>query len=126
VIVADTHALIWWVGEAEQLSPAARVALDQGPIGVPAICCFEVAMLAQRHRIDLGIDALRWLDALLQLEKVRLLPIRPEIAVTAAGLSDPLRDPADRLIVATALHEGVPLVTKDGRIRDSGIVRTIW
>lgn len=126
MIVADTHALIWWVGSPEQLSPAARLALDEGPVGVPSIAFFEVAMLAERKRIDLATDALQWLNQLIRLSNVVLLPVTPEIAVTAANLSDPIRDPADRLIVATALHEHVPLVTKDGRIRESGVVQTIW
>jgi len=57
---------------------------------------------------------------------VVLLPITLEIAITAGSLPDPIRDPADRLIVATAMHQGVPLVTKDARIRESAVVQTIW
>jgi PIN domain nuclease of toxin-antitoxin system len=50
VIVADTHALIWWVNDPERLSRAAREAFDASPaIGVPAICFWEIAMLAERH-----------------------------------------------------------------------------
>ena len=126
MIVADTHALIWWVGSGDQLSPAARLALDEGPVGVPSIACFEVAMLARRKRIDLGSDVLEWLDRMIRLKNVSVLPINPEIAVTAAGLPDPVRDPADRLIVATALHHGAPLVTKDRKIIESDLVQTIW
>lgn len=126
MIVADTHALIWWVGSGEQLSLAARLALDAGPVGVPSIVCFEVAMLARRKRIDLGSDALEWLDRMIGLRNVSVLPINPEIAVTAAGLADPVRDPADRLIVATALHHGASLVTKDRKIIESDLVQTIW
>ena len=48
------------------------------------------------------------------------------IAVRAASLPDPIRDPADRLIIATAIERGVPLVTKDDRIHRAGVVETIW
>jgi PIN domain nuclease of toxin-antitoxin system len=62
----------------------------------------------------------------LALPSTALLPLTIEVAHTAARLPDPIRDPADRLIVATALHQGVALVTKDERIRAAGVVQTIW
>jgi PIN domain nuclease of toxin-antitoxin system len=126
VIVADTHALIWWSGSAAELSPTGRAVLDVGPVSVPSIVCFEVALLARRRRVDLSIDPLEWLARLFQLSNVVLVPITPAIAVLAANLPDPIRDPADRLIVATALHLRVPLVTKDAKIREAGVVETIW
>ena len=126
VIVADTHALIWWSGSAAELSPAGRAILDVGPVRVPSIVCLEVALLARRRRIDLSTDPLKWLERLFQLTNVDLVPITPVIAVLAANLPEPIRDPADRLIVATALHLGVPLVTKDARIREANVVETIW
>lgn len=62
----------------------------------------------------------------MKLASTTLIPLTIEIASMAASLPDPIRDPADRLIVATALLQGVPLVTKDDRIRRSGVVETIW
>jgi PIN domain nuclease of toxin-antitoxin system len=126
VIVADTHALIWWIGSTAQLSPAARAVLDVGRVSVPSIVCFEVALLARRRRVDLSTDPLEWLERLFQLSNVVLVPITPIIAVLAASLPDPIRDPADRLIVATALHLRVPFVTKDARICEARVVETIW
>ena len=58
---------------------------------------------------------------------MRLLTIDPQVVVLAAGLTDPyVRDPADRLIVGTALHLHAPLVTKDDRIRRAKLLETIW
>jgi PIN domain nuclease of toxin-antitoxin system len=54
-----------------------------------------------------------------------ILPLTPAVAVLATSIA-PLRDPADRLIAATALTHGVPLVTNDDRIRRSGVVAAIW
>ena len=57
---------------------------------------------------------------------LRVFPITIEIGVRAAELHDLLRDPIDCLIAATALVHDAPLVTKDDRIRKSGVVDTIW
>jgi PIN domain nuclease of toxin-antitoxin system len=62
----------------------------------------------------------------MSLRKPTFLPLTIEVAATAATLPDPIRDPVDRLIVATALHQGVPLVTKDHKIITADVVRTIW
>ena len=87
---------------------------------------WEVAMLARRRRIIIDTDALDWLRSVTALPRVILLPLSIEVATVAAMLPDRVRDPADRIIVATALHHDVPLVTKDGRIVAAKIVRTIW
>ena len=125
MIVADTHALVWWVNGADELSSSARARLNAETIGVSAITCWEVAFLAARNRVQID-EPLGWLREVLAVPHVELLPITPEIAVVAANLPDPIRDPADRLIVATALHHDVPLVTKDTRIREANVVPTIW
>lgn len=126
MIVADTHALIWWTNGAPELSRAAKAQLDSYPVGVAAISCWEVAFLAARNRISLNEDVLTWLRNVISVPRLELLPLTPEIAVVAADLPDSIRDPADRLIVATAYHQQVPLVTKDGRIRAANVVETIW
>ena len=126
MIVADTHALVWWLGAVPRLSSGARTALDSGLVGIPSIVCLEVAMLARRSRIQLPTPVAEWLTDAIALPNAELLPITIEIAAIAANLWGTLRDPADLLIVATAVRHGVPLVTKDERIRAAGIVETIW
>ena len=126
--VVDTHAWIWWVSEPARLGRTARRTLDGTKrIGVPAICCLEVAALAARGRISLDRPPLEWMNAALALPRVELLPLTPAVAVKAAGLPASFPgDPADRLIVATALLEAATLVTKDGRIRRSSTAETVW
>lgn len=126
LVVADTHALLWWMGERHYLSAEARDVLDNAAIAIAGISCFEIAQLAERRRIELQQHVLTWLENVFALPQVAFLPLSMEVAVTAGKLRDPLRDPADRIIVATALHLGVPLVTKDRKIIDSGLVPTIW
>jgi PIN domain nuclease of toxin-antitoxin system len=128
VTVVDTHAWIWWISEPARLGGRARRALDGAKrIGVPAICCLEVAALAVRGRIALDRPALEWLHDALAVPRVDLLTLSPAVAVKAASLPASFPgDPADRLIVATALIESAALVTRDERIQQSGLVPTVW
>ncbi len=74
-------------------------------------------MLTAKQRIGLNMDTLAWLSRGLSYPSMRLLPITPEIAVRAYNLPEPFhRDPADRMLVATALEHSSPLVTSDERI----------
>lgn len=83
-------------------------------------------MLAERQRITLEPDALSWLSRLLSFPSVRLLPITPEIAVSAYSLPEPFhRDPADRILVATAIELACPLLTSDRSILRYSHVNTI-
>ncbi len=127
VIVIDTHVLVWWTNAPHQLSSATHEALETADIiAVSAITGWEVAVLARRGRIDIDRDALTWLRDLSAAQNLRILPVTIEIGVRAAELHEALRDPIDCLIAATALTHGVPLVTKDDRIRQTGVVETIW
>ncbi|HET7435117.1 MAG TPA: type II toxin-antitoxin system VapC family toxin [Thermoanaerobaculia bacterium] len=127
MIVADTHAFIWWMNNPRQLSHDALTALvEADKIGIAAITCWEVALLHQRGRITIRGDVAQWLHSATATENVTVLPLSVEVAVRASRLPDVIRDPADRLIVATALEHGTSLVTKDGRITGSALVATIW
>ncbi len=84
-------------------------------------------MLASRGRLLDRIDIRSWLVDVFEFRQNLLLPLTPQIAITSVTLPPQIgRDPADRLIVATALELGAPLVTKDHRIRDANLVQTIW
>jgi PIN domain nuclease of toxin-antitoxin system len=126
VIVADTHALIWWITDDARLSVRARETMSRRAVGIAVITCWEIALLSARGRIALDTHIADWWHDVMSLPETALLPLTIDVAAAAASLTDPIRDPADRLIVATALLQGVPLVTKDERIRASGVVETIW
>jgi len=126
--VLDTHTWLWWVGDPARLGKAGRRAVDQArTIGIPAICCLEVAALVARGRVVLDRPVLAWLHDALALPRTELLPLTPAIAVKAADLPSSFPgDPADRLITATAILESAMLVTKDERIRGFAEVRSVW
>jgi PIN domain nuclease of toxin-antitoxin system len=127
VIVVDTHAWFWWMTEPSQLSANALKAITANDPAISPMTVWEIAMLQDRGRIYLDAPPLEWIDDALARSDTIILPITTRCAVLAGTFrSKELRDPADRLIVAAALQHGVPLVTKDGGIRDAAVVETIW
>ena len=125
--VLDTHAWIWWASAPGKLGRRGRAAIeDADRIGIPAVCCFEVAAAAAKGRITLDRAPLEWLEQALALPRAELLALTPTIAVKATQLGVFHGDPADRLIVATALVDGAPLVTKDRNIRAYTAVSSVW
>ena len=131
MIVLDTHALVWWAAGDSQLSRAARKAIEaevqDGEILISAISAWEVAMLAKAGRLALTMDAAAWLDTVAQVPAIRFVPMDVRISVQSVDLPGEFhKDPADRIIVATARHHSVPLVSADLKIRDYSHVQTIW
>jgi PIN domain nuclease of toxin-antitoxin system len=127
VIVLDTHAWLWSASAPEELGREGRRALRRHRArGVAAISCWEVATLADRGRIELDRDPVTWMDEALRAGGLELIPLTPAVAAISARLEGFHGDPADRLIVATALAYGAELLTRDERIRSSGLVKTLW
>ncbi|OZI62129.1 type II toxin-antitoxin system VapC family toxin [Bordetella genomosp. 11] len=131
MIVLDTHALVWWVSDDPQLSAKARDAIvakrGKGEVLLSAITAWEIAMLVRAGRLELTQDATTWIDTVAELPSVRFVPVDTRISIQSVELpGDFHKDPADRIIVATARHLGVPLVTADLKIRDYPHVQTIW
>jgi PIN domain nuclease of toxin-antitoxin system len=127
VIVLDTHAWFWWLNEPSRLSRRAAKAIDEADdLGVCGISLWELAMLVAARILVFETDPIQWLEAALAVPRVALLHFTPAIAMGSVRLEGFHRDPADRIIVATALANDSPLVTKDERIRRWEGVRTIW
>ncbi len=131
MILLDTHALVWWANETTQLSSRSRRIIDgevkDGSIAASAISAWEICLLVKTGRITLSVDTETWFRDLEILPYFRFVSVDAHIAKTAVFLPDPFhKDPADRFVVATALRLGVPLVTRDEKIRRSKLVRTIW
>lgn len=128
--VLDTHVLVWWVSDPVRLPGPMRTVLDQAcadqPLLVPDICLWEIATLVSLGRLHLSLPLQDWLSRATAPPLVQRVPITPAIAAEVAALPDTFhRDPGDRLIVATARTLSLPLLTLDGRIRSSGLVRII-
>jgi PIN domain nuclease of toxin-antitoxin system len=129
VILLDTHVLIWAVDDSSRLSRAAaseiRRARGNGGLSISAITLWELTSLFAKGKIEPHGT----IEASLRLltRKVAVWPITLEIAALAAEFpSDYSKDPADRLIGATARAEGMTLITRNENIRRSPLLKTVW
>lgn len=92
-----------------------------------AISCWEIAMLVARRRLAFDIDVLDWLDMALGLPEMRLAELTASVAVLSTRLAGLEKfDPADCLIAATAQSLGCPVVTRDERLRELKVIKTLW
>ncbi|HMO54578.1 MAG TPA: type II toxin-antitoxin system VapC family toxin [Tepidiformaceae bacterium] len=127
MIVVDTHVWIWWVTGARSLSRRQVASLRDAPeVGLSAISVWEVAKKAERQKLDLDRPLDEWLDQALGHSKLRLIPLSPEISLISTRLPEGFHsDPADQIIVATALVLNAELLTSDSRILAYPHVTTI-
>jgi PIN domain nuclease of toxin-antitoxin system len=122
VVLLDTHALIWIVARAPMSSGSLttiRDAASKEQVLVSPVSAWEVGLLAnaRRSRIRFLPTPQKWLERALSTPGIRLTPLSSEAALEAAFLPGDLhRDPADRLLIATARELGAPLVTRDQMI----------
>ena len=131
MIVLDTHAWIWFVSNPEQLSKSARKAIDAALIKksvcISSISAWEVALLTAKERLHLTTPVEDWIAKSERLPFFQFLPVDNSIAIKSVNLPDPFhKDPADRIIVATAITIGAPIVTKDEKLLNYPHVETIW
>ena len=129
MISLDTHVLVWLATEPTKLSKHASSAIRRasraGGIGISAITLWELAWLATHGRLQLTGTMEAYLEEI--SSRVAVLPITTKVAALANQFSaDYSSDPCDRLIGATALAEGMVLVTKDANIRHCKQLQTLW
>jgi PIN domain nuclease of toxin-antitoxin system len=131
MIVLDTHAWIWWVSNPEFLSENAKQIIDEAVANrnvlISTISTWEVAMLVSRGRLKLTMPPDDWVAASEALPFFDFVPVSNSIALKSVQLPGVLHnDPADRIIIATAISLGAVLVTKDENIRNYEHVKTVW
>jgi PIN domain nuclease of toxin-antitoxin system len=127
VILLDTHAVVWLRADPDRLGPGARAAVEAADeLAISDITLWELAMLVGRGRLETTDPLTTYLRAVSTSSVV--LPITADVASTVAHLPEsfPTRDPADRIIYATARVHELPLVSADGRLRtyDRSIIWT--
>ena len=118
MLLLDTHVLVWLLFDEDRLGSDARQKLDEfwtlGEAAASAMTFWEVAMLHDKGRMRILADIREWRMSLLN-DGLREIPVDGEIAGRAGALPGLPGDPADRIIVATAMA-GHQLMTADDRI----------
>jgi PIN domain nuclease of toxin-antitoxin system len=122
-LLLDTHVWIWFMLANAELAANGRNLINRaaatGRLRIAAISLWETALLASRGRVVLGQPLGQWITGAVSAPGLSIEPLLPQVAVEASSLPDPFhRDPADRLIVATARVVNATLMTRDRRILD--------
>ncbi len=131
MIVLDTHAWVWFVSNPELLSKKAKRIIERAVVDnnvfISSISAWEVALLTSKKRLLLSMEVADWIKKSEMLPFVNFIPVDNSIAVKSVNLPQPFHsDPADRIIIATAISLGASLITKDERILKYPHVKTIW
>lgn len=120
MIILDTHIWIWWNQDSPKLTSFQKEIIDSSRtdgIGISTISLLEISRLVNRGRLVLPKPLNEWFSIALAEEGILLIPITPVIAIESYSLPGEFhKDPADRIIVATARTYDCPLITNDSNI----------
>ena len=131
MIVLDTHVWLWFISNPELLSRKARKAVDfelrNEKVFISSISAWEIALLVSSQCLQLTLEVADWIAKSEMLPYFQFIPVDNSIAIKSVNLPGPLhRDPADRIIIATAISLGASLLTKDEKILNYPHVKTVW
>ncbi len=131
MILLDTHVWVWFISNPERLSGKAdktiKRAMQENDILISSISAWEVALLVSKKRLELTMEVSEWISFSERLPFIRFIPIDNGIATGAVNLAQLLhKDPADRIIIATSMKYGAPVITMDNKILDFPHVQSIW
>jgi PIN domain nuclease of toxin-antitoxin system len=124
-LLLDTHAAVW-ITEGLPLAATANEAIDAvhragNTIFISPISAWEIGLLVARNRISLSAKPERWFQKVLAIPGVELAKLTPDILIESSFLpGNPPRDPADRIMIATARDIGATLVTRDRLLLEYG------
>ena len=126
-ILLDTHTFLWWITDDRRLSLRAREAIsnEENELFVSAATGWEIAIKVRIGRLDITDEPQRFVLEQLRINAFRPLSIGMEHTLHVSTLPDYHRDPFDRVLIAQAQVEGMPIVTADPNI-EKYQVEVIW
>jgi len=126
-LLPDTHIFIWGLMKPERLSSRVAEALEDpaNELWLSPIVIWEVLILAEKGRLELKPDPIRWVRRVLREIPFREAPLTYEVAIQSRLVDLPHRDPVDRFLAATALVYDLTLVTADERLLNASMIPTL-
>lgn len=126
----DTHALLWFLGDDNRLSESAMIAImnPANQVFVSDVSFFEVAIKLTLNKLKIARPLASFINQTIS-QKFRILPIRHEHIITyqQVQIYESHRDPFDRMLIATALHEQLDIITIDEKFDGyQHIIRRVW
>ena len=127
----DTHTWIWWNMRPRNLSQKVMELIGNeeayDELLLSALSPWEFSKLVEKGRVGISTNPEKWIFTALEMPKLRLVNLTPLIAYRSTVLPRPFHDdPADQIIVATALEENATILTKDKRILNYKYVQSLW
>jgi PIN domain nuclease of toxin-antitoxin system len=126
MVVLDTSAVLYWTLDPDQLTMAAKQAIDGADrLVISSISVWEIGLKVKRGKLTIPLSIPEYVDRLDRLDKLEILPVDVRTWLENLDLKWEHRDPADRTVVATARLLGCPLIASDKRIA-SFYEETVW
>lgn len=131
MILLDTHVWVWWLTNPDLLPPKAmrviREAMKNYSVAISSMSAWEIAMLCAKGRLEFATNYREFIRQTEKLAFVKFIQPDNTIFLNSVEMPDyPGKDPADRIIVATANHLSAALITKDEHMHAYRQVRTVW
>lgn len=131
MILLDTCALLWLVDNQTALSAQAKKAIEKsaGNIYISAISAFEISIKYNKGLLSLPLNPMEWFQKALNWHGITELSINSDIAIQSASLPEIHNDPADRMIIATAIKNHLSVITPDLHIAhylEKTTLKVIW
>jgi PIN domain nuclease of toxin-antitoxin system len=123
----DTHALLWWLSDDPALTRTARktIAETKNTLVVSAASAWEIAIKVRLGKLPTAIDLAADFSGLIEREGFQLLAISAEHAIRAGLLHGPHKDPFDRMLIAQAQAENIPIISNELSFESYGL-RRLW
>lgn len=132
-VVADTHAVLWYIDSPAQLSVAATRAMDTAAntvgerIYISAITLVEISYLVEKGRINLAVRQLVEAEIKQIAPRLVVCPLDSEVAAALNSIPRAIvADMPDRIVAATAFYLGLPLVSADSQIQQLSNISVVW
>jgi PIN domain nuclease of toxin-antitoxin system len=126
-LLLDTHALLWWLTKNPSLTVSAQdlIKSRDHTVLVSAVSSWEIATKVRLGKLDVASEVVANFGFYLERERFQIITINVDHGIRAGSLPGPHKDPFDRILIAQALAENVPIVSND-RALDGYGVRRLW